>query len=78
MSQFFRSRRNSAARKAAPLTMIPAAMIAASQPEEFFLRRGAACPAGGRSRVQYRQTRAWAGICSLQNGQIRVRMVLTI
>lgn len=49
VSQFFRSSRNSAARKAAPPTMIPAAMIAASQPWEFFLGRWAIW---GRSLVQ--------------------------
>jgi len=50
VSQFFRSRRNSTARKAAPLTMMPAAVIAASQPWEFFLWWR--CATGGRSRVQ--------------------------
>jgi len=75
VSQFFRSRRNSAARKAAPLTMIPAAVIAASQAWEFFL---GGCSIGGRSRLQYRQTKAWLWMSSLQNGQIRVRMSITI
>jgi len=76
VSQFFRSRRNSAARKVAPLTMMPATVIAASQAWEFFLRGGAAT--GGRSRLQYRQTRAWRWMSSLQNGQIRVRMPITL
>jgi len=75
VSQFFRSRRNSAARKAAVLTMMPAAVIAASQAWEFFLRGRAT---GGRSRLQYRQTRAWKWMSSLQNGQIRVRMPITL
>src|SRR3989338_8432295 len=50
VSQFFRSRRNSAARKAAVLTMMPAAVIAASQAWEVFLR---GCAIGGRSRLQH-------------------------